>query len=278
MSREVDYPDGSLSRLDAEASFTKPRLRILVADDNEINRYLVSHLLREKGHDVVLVVDGREAVQAAAADEFDLVLMDLQMPEMDGIEATAAIRELKNVSTPPRIVAVTANVMMVDGKRCFERGFNACLSKPIRPRELFATIERVMADRRDQSPVEDSLQNLFGQSENQLDREVLLASVNGNLVLLSKIVQLFLRHYPKALMELRRAIESDDAAALARTAHSLKGGSGTLLTAPAIKSLAKLEEMAKAGLTQMAEPVLTQLEGLLNQNAEMLSEFSSTNK
>src|SRR5262245_19229822 len=149
MSRKVDYP---VSDPGAEAPFTTPRLKVLVADDNEINRYLVSHLLRGEGHTVVLVVDGVEAVQAAAAEEFDLVFMDLQMPEMDGIEATVAIRGLETFSTQPRIVALTANATTVNTDRCLELGFDAYLSKPIRPKLLFEAIENVLTDVRQQTP------------------------------------------------------------------------------------------------------------------------------
>jgi len=275
MSRKVDYP---VSDIGAEAPFTPARLKVLVADDNEINRYLVSHLLREKGHDVVLVVDGLEAVQAAAAEEFDLVLMDLQMPEMDGIEATAEIRKLEKVSRQPRIFALTANVMTVGRDRCLELGFDAYVSKPIRPKQLFEAIETVLTDRREQTPFNDSSESLVCQSDDQLDRDTLVASVNGNGVLLSKIVQLFLKHYPKVLVDLRHAIETNDAVSLARIAHSLKGGSGTLLTASALNTIVKLEELAKTGLTSISEPVLAHLEELLNQNAELLTELVSSMK
>jgi CheY-like chemotaxis protein len=119
-------------------------LRVLVAEDNVVNRKLAEHLLRQRGHDPLMVVNGREAVDALGCGSFDLVLMDLQMPEMDGFEATAAIRALEQ-STGSRvpIVALTAHAMEGDRQRCLDADMDGYVSKPIDAGELFAVIEQV---------------------------------------------------------------------------------------------------------------------------------------
>jgi signal transduction histidine kinase/DNA-binding response OmpR family regulator len=117
-------------------------LRILVAEDNVVNRTLVTALLGKRGHTIVGVVNGREAVAAFAKDAFDLVLMDVQMPEMDGLEATAAIRKLEEATGAHiPIIALTAHAMKGDREICVAAGMDEYLSKPLNPKELFALVE-----------------------------------------------------------------------------------------------------------------------------------------
>ena len=122
---------------------TKP-LRVLVAEDNLVNRTLAEHLLRRRGHQPVMVVNGREAVEALGKESIDLVLMDLQMPEMDGFEATAAIRAReRGTGLRIPIVALTAHAMEGDRQRCLDADMDGYVSKPIDPGELFAVIDQV---------------------------------------------------------------------------------------------------------------------------------------
>jgi CheY-like chemotaxis protein len=121
------------------------RLRLLIAEDNVVNRKVIEHLVRRHGHEPVLVTNGREAVEAVAGNRFDLVLMDVQMPEMDGFEATAAIRakETRRGERLP-IVALTACAMEGDRQGCIDAGMDGYVSKPVHPTELFEVIDRVM--------------------------------------------------------------------------------------------------------------------------------------
>ena len=117
-------------------------LRILVAEDNAVNRLLVTALLGKRGHTIFTVVNGREAVAAVTEDVFDIVLMDVQMPEMDGLEATAAIRKLESVTgAHVPIIALTAHAMKGDREICVAAGMDEYLSKPINSTQLFALIE-----------------------------------------------------------------------------------------------------------------------------------------
>jgi CheY-like chemotaxis protein len=122
------------------------RLRILLAEDNAINQKLAVRLLEKQGHEVVVAQNGREAVEIWQREEVDLILMDVQMPEMDGLEATRWIRERERETgkhTP--IIAMTAHAMKGDRERCLEAGMDGYLSKPIRPRELEETIQAMVA-------------------------------------------------------------------------------------------------------------------------------------
>jgi signal transduction histidine kinase/DNA-binding response OmpR family regulator len=123
------------------------RLRVLVAEDNPVNQKLAQHLLERRGHTPILVANGREAVELTERDRFDLVLMDLQMPEMDGFEATAAIRTREREAGQLRvpIVALTAHALQGDRRRCLDADMDGYVAKPIKPVELFEVIDRVMA-------------------------------------------------------------------------------------------------------------------------------------
>src|SRR6266436_1736352 len=129
-------------------------LRVLVAEDNAVNQRLASRLLEKRGHRVTVMVNGRNALEALANQTFDLVLMDLQMPEMDGFEATAAIREReKDNGGHIPIIALTAHAMKGDMERCLAAGMDGYLSKPIRPQELDDLLEKYLARRTETVPV-----------------------------------------------------------------------------------------------------------------------------
>ena len=140
----VAVPPAKQDPANAPVISTK-RLRILLAEDNRVNPKLATRLLEREGHSVVLATDGREAVALWQKEAFDLVLMDVQMPEMDGLQATRRIRELEAGSsghTP--IVAMTANAMKGDEEACLEAGMDAYLSKPIQRDRFSALLERMV--------------------------------------------------------------------------------------------------------------------------------------
>ena len=128
-------------------------LHILLAEDNRVNQTLATRLLAKDGHTVVIAGDGREALAALDRESFDLILMDVQMPEMDGFEATAAIRiREKDTGAYIPIVAMTARAMSGDREKCVSAGMDDYVSKPVSLAELSAAISRVMGNRRTNSP------------------------------------------------------------------------------------------------------------------------------
>jgi CheY-like chemotaxis protein len=123
-------------------------LSVLLVEDNAVNQRMVARLLEKRGHRVVVAANGRKAIAALETDAFDLVFMDIQMPEMDGIEATAAIRKKEQLSGKHQaVIALTAHAMKGDQERCLAAGMDGYLSKPIRPQELDAILETYLARR-----------------------------------------------------------------------------------------------------------------------------------
>jgi two-component system, sensor histidine kinase and response regulator len=235
------------------------RLRILVAEDNPTNQKLVVALLRGHGHRVVTVADGRQAAAKAAESSFDLILMDVQMPEMDGFEATAAIREQERArgrQTP--IVAMTAHAMAGDRERCLAGGMDAYVSKPLRVAQLLATIDSVTE--RGTAPPPDVPGRTAVAGAAAIDREALLASFGDDTKLVREVIRVFLADSPKQLGVLARAVARRDASAIASAAHAIKGSVGLFSTGAAYEAAQQLEQMARGGelgVIESAHDVLT---------------------
>ena len=125
-------------------------LRVLLAEDNAVNRLVATRLLEKRGHSVVVAANGREVLAALGKESYDLVFMDIQMPDMDGIEATAAIREKEKTSgTHQLVIALTAHAMKGDQERCFNAGMDDYLAKPIQPQELDGLLEKYVRHRKE---------------------------------------------------------------------------------------------------------------------------------
>jgi CheY-like chemotaxis protein len=221
------------------------RLHVLLAEDNVVNQRLAVSLLERRGHTVVLAGNGREALEAFETDRFDVVLMDVQMPEMDGFEATAAIRAREN-GTARRvpILAMTAHAMKGDREMCLRAGMDGYVPKPIRVAELFAAIAHVTAgaDGAVEAVTEDLPSN--GAS---IDHAALLDRLDGNTELVSEIARLFLDQCPQLLSNIRGAITRGDRQALRRAAHSLKGSVGVFGPTEAYQTVQEIEELSDGG-------------------------------
>lgn len=133
---------------------SKKRTRILLAEDNQVNQKLATRMLQKMGHVVTVAGNGKEALELMTSSYFDVILMDIQMPEMDGLEATAAIRKQEAVSQGRHvpIIAMTAHAMAGDRERCLEAGMDGYISKPINPRELFEAIENLPVELQSRQP------------------------------------------------------------------------------------------------------------------------------
>jgi len=209
------------------------RLNILVAEDNPTNQTLVRLLLEQDRHRVTLVPDGREAVAKSGTTSYDLILMDVQMPEMDGFEATAAIRQRERTTgghVP--IVAMTAHAMAGDRERCLTQGMDGYVSKPLRTAELMATIDGLFAPE---------------QARSTIDGETLVADFGHNPTVLAEVIRVFLSDAPGQAAALRAAIETADAGSIAVAAHALKGSVGLFSKGPAYEAARALEQAARAG-------------------------------
>jgi PAS domain S-box-containing protein len=219
-------------------------LRVLVAEDNVINQNLAARLLARQGHAVRLAGNGREALALLEREAVDVVLMDLQMPEMGGLEATARIRERER-GTGRRlpIVALTAHAMKGDREECLAAGMDAYVSKPIQEKELLRVLGEVTR-LRPPAPAPDGDP---AHAPAPLDVTAALAGVDGDREFLGELAGILLREYPAALTELRAAVAEADAGRLQRTAHKLKGNLGAFCAADATRLVQQLEALGRSG-------------------------------
>jgi CheY-like chemotaxis protein/HPt (histidine-containing phosphotransfer) domain-containing protein len=215
-------------------------MRILLAEDNAVNQKLAVRLLEKHGHRVVVAPNGREAVHAVEEQPFDLVLMDVQMPEMNGLEAAAAIRELeKTTGGHIPIIALTAHALKGDREECVAAGMDDYLSKPLQPRELYEAIARHAPPADQASPVPLADENVF-------DPSAALESVGGDADLLDELVEVFLDDYPKLLAAIETAVVRRDGPAVERCAHRIKGAVGVFARGPAFEAAERLELAGRA--------------------------------
>ncbi len=231
------------------------RLRVLVAEDNQTNRRWLERTLAKRGHTVVLAEDGREAVRRAARERFDLLLMDLSMPELDGIAATREIRahERRAGGRLP-ILALTAHAMREDQARCVDAGMDGYVSKPIRGEELFAAIEGVLGRRPAPERRRAALDPAVLVDENEL-----LERVDGDRELLLDLVELFFSDLPQRLRAAEAAVASSDAAEVERIAHGLAGAIGNLAAHRALARALAREARAAAREQAALAPALDEL-------------------
>jgi CheY-like chemotaxis protein/HPt (histidine-containing phosphotransfer) domain-containing protein len=213
----------------------------LLAEDNAVNQKLALRLLEKQGHHVTVAGDGREALAALEQKPFDLVLMDVQMPEMNGFEATGAIRERERRRESGQhipIIAMTAHAMKGDRERCLAAGMDDYVSKPIIARKLFEAIER-LAPEVAQPPATAPAPIL--------DAHRVLDRVEGDTELLRELVAIFLEDCPRQLAEIEEAVGRRDLVALASAAHALKGSIGSFEAGPVFQSAKRLEEIGREG-------------------------------
>ncbi|MFO0932695.1 MAG: CHASE4 domain-containing protein [Planctomycetota bacterium] len=227
------------------------RLRILVAEDNGVNQEVARRLLTGLGHDVTLASDGREAVTRADEGEFDLVLMDIQMPHMDGYEAAATIRA-HEAGTGRRvpIIALTASAIAGERERCVGAGMDDFLPKPIRLGSLELTLRRVADGTPPPPPPPPAAEQVVVPGEARaaaFDLTALGLPPEETAALVVDVARTFRENAPKVMAKLRAAAASGDVAELARHAHSLKGACLNLRAPEAVADLAAIERAARGG-------------------------------
>jgi PAS domain S-box-containing protein len=244
---EKQPSDTEFSSLDAHRI---PPLRILLAEDAIANQVLALGVLKKWGHSVVVANNGREAVERLESEPFDLVLMDIQMPEMDGLEATQTIRRMEytgRLSQPARripIVAMTAHAMHGDRERCFEAGMDGYVSKPIRVKELYEAIGEYFAHA--ESPSTDP-QAPADETAGAVDWSIALENVQQDRDLLQSVAAAFLSESGAHNEALATAVSQGDAEETCRCAHRLKGTLTMFGASEAAELASTIEEQARAG-------------------------------
>jgi CheY-like chemotaxis protein len=234
---------------------------VLVAEDNATNQRLVSALLEQHGHHVSVVGNGRLAVERAAAEPFDLILMDVQMPEMSGLEATGAIREAeRHTGRHIPIIALTARAMAGDREQCLAAGMDAYVSKPVRANELFSTIVAVIGSHAPAPPSPPAASPPVQTNAGSVDLSALLAGFGGRADLAKDVIDVFLADAPALLTRLQVAVRASSAPDLAAAAHAIKGSAGLFSQGEAYQHARALELRARGGDVAAAERAYADIE------------------
>ena len=247
------------------------RLRILVADDNHINQKVTASLLQNQGHRADVVSNGNEAVQAYKLVPYEIVLLDLQMPEMDGYEAGRQIRSLQRErGRHCAIVAVTAHAMAGFKEQCIAAGFDDYISKPILPRELKRVIVRAAAKSFTEAAVkEPAARHARLEAIDIMDA---LARVEGNRELLDEIAKMFLDQYPRLLEEIRQALSAANCKTLTGAVHALGSSAGQVGAGHALAIARTIEELGSHNDLASVSPALAELEAELSLVRSALNE------
>jgi len=266
-------------------------LHILLAEDNAVNQRLAVRLLEKQKHTVVVVDTGKAAVAALEREVFDLVILDVQMPVMDGFEATFLIRAREQGSgrhTP--ILALTAHAMKGDRERCLEAGMDGYVTKPIQINELLAAISAAVpqvsanpgqgVEHVQVRPDRAGSQTLLAerQPSSVFDRTEALARAGNDEQLFNELVDLFLEEYPRLLKAVSSAIGRRDAGGLRLASHTLKGVVSNFGAAAAIEAAEHLENLGQSGNLNEAAEALANLELVVGQLAASLAESRSALK
>ena len=244
----------------------EPSLAVLVVEDNPVNQKVVGSLLTKWGHRVVLACDGARGLEALERKHFDLVLMDIQMPVMDGIEATRSIRarEREQGGHIP-IIAITAHARTQDQERCIDAGMDGYLTKPINSAMLRNAIAELLP-----IAAADGNGAASETTNEQVDFDQLKEFVGDDPDLIAEVVQIFLHDAPVTFSLAERAIAHADPKALESSAHRLKGSLSTMGAAAASEVAYRLESMGREGTLAGAAEVCEELRHEIDATSECL--------
>jgi PAS domain S-box-containing protein len=255
----------SYASVDATLGHKFP-LKILLAEDNTINQKVTTRILERIGYKVNIVANGIEVLQELKNIDYDLILMDVHMPEMDGLQASAIINQEFDKQNRPVIIALTANAMQGDREECFNAGMDDYLSKPIRIEELQAVLEKwgskIFAEKRSvRNIVEQTKVTLFYVDESKISFLNNLTS-EDDILFFIELIDIYLRETPNIFSFIKEAVHKKDAEKLEFYAHKLKGSSMTLGLDAIYKTAEKLESLGKYKSLVSAEQLVNEMENI----------------
>ena len=261
------------------------RLRVLLVEDNLINREVTVQVLDKYGHKTASVENGLECLNILKKEPFDLILMDIQMPVMDGLEACRRIREKeRDDGGHLPIIAVTAQAMAGDRETCLRQGMDAYISKPFKARDLINVIETVMSpshpDKASVAPtaaLDQSGDGRDGEKDEKtvvFDREDAMVRVDGDAVLLAELSLIFMETAPRQMEAIHCGHQNGDMNALRQSAHALKGAAGSLSAWATYHKALELEQLAKANKTADIPSALAALEREIERLSPILQELA----
>jgi two-component system sensor histidine kinase/response regulator len=267
----VHAPDAALVTRHTLHEARRSRVRILLAEDNATNRQVALGILKNLGFKADTAADGREVLQALAKIPYDIVFMDVQMPEMDGFEATRAIRSGKAGALNPRIpiIAMTAHALKGDRGRCLEAGMDDYISKPIAPQALADALEKWVDKGEEQRSVGAAPRGdaLSPAGLPVFDRPALSDRILGDEDLIKQIIAIFLEDIPKQLQLLKDLLDRRDTESAGKQAHAIKGAAANV-GGMALSAVAG--RMEKAGLAGQFEEIAALLPEM-NRQFDLLS-------
>ena len=221
----------------------KRLLRILVAEDNPMNQEVARSILLKRGHTVIMANNGKEAVELFKEQRFDVILMDIQMPEMDGFEATSVIREMeRTIGGHISIIAVTANAMKEDEERCLAAGMDSYVSKPLRMLDLISKVERYSFSGKnavDAKKEEKSIEQIIHT------KQQLIESIDGDEELLKTVAKLCIENLPGLLQQVNESVKSSNFKQLEYAAHTVKGSANQFGASRAANVAYQLEQKGR---------------------------------
>jgi CheY-like chemotaxis protein len=270
-------PSGQALALKPEVSLAaRLPLRVLLADDNVINQKVAVRILQQFGYQPEVAANGREVLEAIGHEPFDLVFMDVMMPEMDGLEATRQIRrrqmsgEHKNFQSRIIICAMTAHAMAGDREKCLAAGMDDYLAKPVRPKDVRDMIEKWGG----KIAMDSSASREAAPADAAADAPVDLARMNdltdGNLDNLRELVEMYFVQTQKQFVQMREAIRDGKADAVRRVAHSCAGASATMGMTQLVPRLRELEKLGASGTLTDAEKICEAAAGEFERVREFL--------
>jgi CheY-like chemotaxis protein/HPt (histidine-containing phosphotransfer) domain-containing protein len=256
--RSLPFEVAARDAAPVQQSLGSRKIRVLLAEDNKVNQMLAVAILEKRGYDVSVADNGREAVDLVRHSEFDVVLMDVQMPELDGFEATAMLRAAEAETTKRLpIIAVTAHAMEGDRQRCLEAGMDDYVSKPIDPDKLEAAIQRWTGQLPD------------------FEHSRALDLARGDESILESIVKLFLEQTPERLEAIHRALDASDTESLERTAHAMEDAAVTLAM-PRLRDVAhRIAVLSRRGELDQAASLVKELDEVVGSGTSAVRDLIS---
>ena len=257
--KQVYLSEEEQARIDTRLGIEEPKavqdgtvkaLNILLAEDNKMNQKVAVNMLKKLGHKVTIAQNGQEAVDQFMAHSFDLILMDGQMPVMDGLEATQTIRKLENESAGPiphiQIIALTANAMKGDRERFISSGMDDYITKPIKRKELEAAILNSSAKDRQKSSMPDTRESI-------IDLDDLIRTMNGDKQLVKECFDDFIQNHNGMLLDIRSGIDKNDAARVSEALLSFRDSVKQLSCKPVMDAAFSLDRAFGAGNAALVE-------------------------
>ncbi len=261
-SSEPEPQAGGLGTAPTAPSHALVGRRILVAEDNQTNQQVVVGMLERLGCQVRLASTGKAAIDAVKREAYDLILMDCQMPEMDGYEATACIRVMEGDPAAIPVIAMTANVHQGEHEKCLRSGMDDYLPKPLKLKRLREKLEKWLGNRTlaETVPALEGRAGPAGQGDDAgLDYAALNELREDTGEAFGRMIKVFVEDLPAHIRAIEDAVAANDAAALTQAAHSLKGSSGNLGAQGLSRTCARLESSGRQGVAQGLGPMIQQL-------------------